>query len=115
MTEITLSKEMFDARHGRYVAHVSGIEGEAELTFTWRGPNLLSADHTGAPENLRGTGAAFALVERLIADARAEGFRIIPICPYVQAQYRKHPDWGDVITGAPGEKPVLRLHSAPPA
>lgn len=115
MAEISLSSEMFDERHGRYVARVNEINGEAELTFTRRGPGLVSADHTGAPENLRGTGAALALVERLIADARLEGFRIIPICPYVQAQYRKHPDWADVMTVAPGEPPVLQLHSKPPA
>ena len=111
MPEITVIREMCGERRGRYVAHVTGIDAEAELTFDWRGDHLLSADHTGAPESLRGTGAAMALVERLIADARAEGFRIIPICPYVQAQYRKNPDWADVMTVAPGERPVRRLNS----
>ena len=106
MADISISKEDND-RHGRYVARVAGIDAEAELTFTHRGPGRISADHTGAPEALRGTGAAAALVDRLIADARAEGFRIIPLCPYVRARYVKHPDWRDVMTVAPGEKPVL--------
>ncbi len=88
-------------RRGRYAARVDGYEGEAELVFTRRGPSLISADHTGAPDSLRGTGAAMALVERMIADARAEGFKIIPICPYVLAQSRKHPEWSDVLAPAP--------------
>ena len=104
MADITITKEE-QGRHGRYVARVAGIDAEAELTFTHRGPGLISADHTGAPESLKGTGAAAALVDHLIADARATPFRIIPLCPYVRARYQKHPDWQDVMTTAPGEVP----------
>lgn len=104
MSDITISKQD-GPRHGRYVARVVGIDAEAELTFTHRGPGLVSADHTGAPDALRGTGVAAALVDYLIADARSSGFRIIPLCPYVRARYEKQPDWQDVMTVAPGEKP----------
>ena len=105
MADVTISKEMRDTRHGCYVARIAGIEGEAELTFTTRGAGLVSADHTGAPEAMRGTGAAAALVAYLVKDARASGFRILPLCPYVRTQYRRHPDWADVMTLAPGEEP----------
>ena len=108
MADITITKEV-GARHGRYVARVAGIDAEAELTFTHRGAGLISADHTGAPEALRGTGAAAALVDYLIADARENGFRIIPLCPYVRARYEKHPDWQDVMTVAPGEMPRVAV------
>lgn len=108
MADITITKED-GARHGRYVARVAGIDAEAELTFTHRGAGLISADHTGAPKALRGTGAAAALVDYLIADARENGFRIIPLCPYVRARYEKHPDWQDVMTVAPGEMPRVAV------
>lgn len=94
-------------RHGRYVGRVAGIDAEGEITFTHRGPALLSADHTGAPDALKGTGVAAAMVDYLVADARARGFRIIPICPYVRARYERHPEWRDVFTVGPGEKPRL--------
>ncbi len=94
---IKIEREDGDGK-GRYVARIDGIEGEAEITFTRRGAKLISADHTGAPETMKGTSAAMALVEYMIADARREGFKIIPICPYVKAQYRKHPEWADVMT-----------------
>ncbi|WEK42520.1 MAG: GNAT family N-acetyltransferase [Candidatus Sphingomonas colombiensis] len=106
MSDIIVTKEDGD-RHGRYVARVTGIAAEAELTFTHRGPGLISADHTGAPDALKGTGAAAALVDYLIADARENGFRIIPLCPYVRARYEKHPEWQDVMTVAPGEMPRI--------
>jgi len=107
VSAVTVKLETIDERHGRYAARVDDQPGEAELTFTWRGEHLLSADHVFAPEGLRGTGAAMALVERLIADARAQGFRIIPLCPYVRAKYVEHHDWADVMTIAPGEKPRI--------
>lgn len=106
MHEIQIERQD-DARHGRYVARIAGIEAEAELTYTHRGPGLISADHTGAPDELKGTGAAAALVDRLIADAREHHFRIIPLCPYVRARYVKHPEWADVMTVGPGEMPKI--------
>lgn len=97
MTAITIRKET-TPEGGRYVATVDGATGEAELTFTDRGEALISADHTGAPDSLRGTGAALALVEYLVEDARRHGFKVIPVCPYVVAQLKRHPEWQDVMT-----------------
>jgi predicted GNAT family acetyltransferase len=96
-----------DGRCGRYVARVSGNDAEAELAFTHSGPNLVSADHTVAPASLKGTGAAAALVDYMIGDARTRGFRIIPNCSYVRSRYEKSPEWRDVMTVAPGETPQI--------
>ncbi len=85
------------ATGGRYVARVDGRDGEAQLIFTRPGPDLISANHTEAPASLRGTGAAQALVQHMVADARASGFKIVPVCPYVRAESRKHRDWADVF------------------
>jgi predicted GNAT family acetyltransferase len=112
MSEVTIRKEE-DGRHGRYVATVAKIDAEAELTFTRRGPGLISADHTQSPEALKGTGAAAALADYLIADARANGFKIIPLCPYVRARYEKHPGWQDVMTVGPGQTPSIQTTRHP--
>ncbi|WP_164156822.1 GNAT family N-acetyltransferase [Sandarakinorhabdus rubra] len=106
MSDILITKED-GPRHGRYVARIAGIAAEAELVFTHRGPGLISADHTGAPDTMRGTGAARALVDALIADARDAPFHIIPLCPYVRAQYERNPDWQDVMTVPPGVMPPM--------
>lgn len=94
-------------RRGRYVGRVEDVDAEAEIVFTHRGPKKISADHTEAPEVLRGTGAAAALVDYMVADARELGFKIIPLCAYVQARYKLHPEWQDVMTVAPGEVPEI--------
>jgi uncharacterized protein len=100
MASVSIRKEL-SAKGGRYVATLEGVQGEAELVFTQRDPTLISADHTLAPESMRGTGAALALVQHMIADAREHGFKIVPVCPYVKAQYKKHSDWRDVMTTDP--------------
>ena len=45
---------------------------------------------------MRGRGIAGKLVEALIDDARSEGFKIIPSCSYVAAQFKRHPEWVDL-------------------
>lgn len=95
MADVTITRELA-ASKGRYVGRVAGVEGEAELTFSRANPQLVIADHTGAPDSMRGMGVAKALVERLIADARAEGFKIVPLCPFVKAQFERNPDWSDL-------------------
>jgi predicted GNAT family acetyltransferase len=96
MPGITITRELTPTK-GRYVGTVAGVAGEAQLTFSRTSPTLIIADHTEAPASMRGMGAAKALVERLIADARSEGFKIIPLCPYVRSQYERHPEWSDVM------------------
>jgi Predicted acetyltransferase len=80
----------------RYVARTP--EGEAELALSILSPTLVIADHTAVPKQLEGKGFAYALLKRLISDARAEGFKIVPLCPYVNAQSARHPDWADLFS-----------------
>lgn len=82
---------------GRYEARVSDSDEPAELTWSRMNADTIIADHTYVPDALRGRGIGRALAERLIADARDGGYRIVPLCPFVKALYRKHPEWSDVI------------------
>ena len=75
----------------RYV--IRRPEGEAELTLSVLSPSRVIAEHTYVPDALRGQGLAEALLDALLADARAQGFTIVPLCPYVASQARRHPEW----------------------
>ena len=96
--EITITRSE-EGSKGRYEARVEGRDGVGELTFSRMSSSKIIADHTGVDDSLRGTGVGKALVERLIADARSEGFTIVPLCPFVRAQYKRHPEWSDVMDG----------------
>lgn len=89
MTDINITKKVRDARHGRYVAVIAGLAGEAELTFTHRSERVISADHTGVPDAMSGRGVAKALYDFMLDDARNTGFRIIPICPFVRNEFER--------------------------
>lgn len=80
---------------GRYSLTHDGAT--AELTYSITSPSRIIADHTGVPERLRGSGAGAALVRRLVEDARREGVKIMPLCPFVNATRKRHPEWSDVF------------------
>jgi predicted GNAT family acetyltransferase len=95
LAEFEIAREVNGSK-GRYVIRKDGAE--AELTYSITSPTLVIADHTEVPDTFRGTGAGAALVARIVADARAEGFRIMPLCPFVNAQRRRHPEWADAFS-----------------
>jgi hypothetical protein len=92
--EFPIEHEEADGQ-GRYVIHLPD-GSEAEMTYTRRDAGTIVADHTGTPPQYRGQGLAEKLVKRAIADARETGTRIVPVCSYVVAQFRRHPEWADL-------------------
>lgn len=95
MTDVTVTRELEPTR-GRYVGRVPDHAAEAELTFERVNPRLIVADHTLTPAPLRGRGIATVLVEHMVADARREGFKIRPTCPFVVALFDRRPEWSDL-------------------
>ena len=80
----------------RYV--IRRPEGEAELTLSVLTPDKVIADHTYVPDALRGEGLAEALLGALLDDARSKGFTIVPLCPFVASQARRHPEWAALFS-----------------
>jgi predicted GNAT family acetyltransferase len=101
MTEPAEIESTDETTHGAYRIAVPGSAEPAELTWRARGEARI-ADHTYVPPEARGSGIAMQLVERLVADAREQGFTIEPACSYVAAAFRRHPEWADV-RASPGE------------
>jgi predicted GNAT family acetyltransferase len=92
--EIRIEREENGSR-GRYVYRAGGHE--AEMTFSKAGTHQIIIDHTEVPEAFRGQGIGLRLVERAVSDARKDGKTIIPLCPFAAAQFRRHPEWADVL------------------
>ena len=84
---------------GEYHAEVAGSAHIGRLTWVARGPEhngARVAEHTLVPVEIGGRGVAARLVEALVADAREQGFKISPQCSYVEAAFRRHPEWADL-------------------
>jgi predicted GNAT family acetyltransferase len=59
---------------------------------------VLTLPHVGVPEPLEGRGIAGELTRAALDWARTEKYRVIPVCPYVQAWLRRHPEYQDLIS-----------------
>jgi len=96
MDQVDLEIEFHD--NGQRGLYATDYEGRrAKLTFVHEGEGVIAADHTYVPPEIEGHGIAAALVRRAIDDARAKGWKIRPACSYVEAAFKKHPEWADVL------------------
>jgi uncharacterized protein len=89
--EITITRHGGESA-GEYRAHIAGSPHIGRLTWVKRGGARV-AEHTLVPPAIGGRGVAARLVEALVADAREQGFGIVPECSYVAAAFQRHPEW----------------------
>jgi predicted GNAT family acetyltransferase len=65
----------------------------AELTYR-RSPTepVIVIDHTWVTGELRNRGVAFALVHAAAEFARQEELRVVPVCSYARAEFKRDPE-----------------------
>lgn len=86
-----------DVRHlppNRFEAIVDG--SRSRLDYRLDG-TVMRIHHTEVPPEMEGRGIASALVQAAVAHARREGLSIQPLCSYVGAWMRRHPEHGDLL------------------
>jgi uncharacterized protein len=89
----------------RYVLLVAG-EPAGELVYRDRDGRALALLHTEVDPAIRRRGLGSALVRAALDDARARGVRIVPICPFVEAFVRDHPEYSDLTVADPARRSV---------
>jgi uncharacterized protein len=55
-------------------------------------PGVLRAIHTEVDQKAEGRGLAKQLLTTMVQYARDNTLNVIPDCPYVRAQFQRHPD-----------------------
>ncbi|MHB8286731.1 MAG: GNAT family N-acetyltransferase [Caulobacteraceae bacterium] len=73
------------------------VEGQVAFADYRRQPGRLVIPYVEAPPALRGTGAAGRLMEGVLAAARAEGRKVVPVCSYAAAYMRRHKQHRDLM------------------
>ena len=68
--------------------------GEMVLSIS---KETITVYHTKVDEDYTGKGYAKLLLDELVGYAREKKLKIIPLCPYVLAQFKRHPDDSDDI------------------
>lgn len=53
--------------------------------------------HTEVPTALEGKGIGSALVRQVLEDIKAKDLTLIPLCPFVAAYIKEHPQWRELV------------------
>lgn len=91
--EITVER---NGRQGTYFLPLPDAD-PARVTFVEVAPGQIAIDYSWVPPKFRGRGVALKIIRKVVEDARAQGFRITPLCGYVASEFRHHPEWADVL------------------
>lgn len=75
---------------GAFVIEEGG-ERIAEMVISVSGNNL-TVYHTEVSDKLKGQGVAGQLLSTMVNYAREHNLKVIPLCPYVNAQFKRHPE-----------------------
>ena len=59
--------------------------------------NIIIFTHTEVPEVMEGKGVAGTLIKTALDAARAEHYQVVPLCPFVAAYIRRHPEYRDLV------------------
>ncbi len=76
-----------------------GEEGAflAEMVYTLPSPGKMIIEHTEVSEELRGQNTGYQLVSAAVDYARNHSLKIIPLCPFANAVFKKKPEFTDVL------------------
>lgn len=69
----------------------------AEMTYSKAGAETIIIDHTQVSDELKGQGAGKQLVTAAVEYARANGIKIIPLCPFARSVFEKVKEFQDVL------------------
>lgn len=69
----------------------------AELVYTMPSPEKMIIEHTEVGEELRGQNVGYELVHTAVEYARKHNIKIIPLCPFAYAVFKKKAEYADVL------------------
>ena len=76
--------------HGRFYI-MDGQEQQGEMEIKISGNNL-TVYHTEVSEKAEGKGLGKALLNAMVEHARKNGLKVTALCPFVHAQFTRHPE-----------------------
>ena len=87
-------KQEDNGKKGKFFVELDGKQ-EAEMTYTYAGSDKIIIDHTEVSEKLKGQGVGYKLVEAAVEFMRDKGLKVIPLCPFASAVFKKKHEYSD--------------------
>ena len=66
------------------------------MTYSQAGPDKIIIDHTEVDDSLKGQGIGYKFVEASVEYARENSLKIVPLCPFANAVFKKRSEYNDV-------------------
>ena len=79
-----------ESKRGGFVIEENG-ERVAEMGVGIQNENLV-VYHTEVSDQLKGQGIGSKLLAEMVGYARKNNLKVVPLCPYVHAQFKRHPE-----------------------
>ncbi len=73
------------------------VDGAIAFSNYRRAGNVLTVLHTEVPAALNGRGIGSRLVAGILDLARAQGLKVVPVCPFVKAYIERHAEYTDLL------------------
>src|SRR3954447_18150152 len=73
------------------------IDGKTAMIVYRLHGDTITFTHTEVPPEFEGRGIAARMAHFALEDARARGLRVVPLCPYVAAYIRRHPEYQPLV------------------
>lgn len=83
-------------RKGEFFYQVDG-QKLGLMTYSHAGDDKIIIDHTEVDPSLKGQGVGYKLVEASVKYARENDLKIMPLCPFANAVFKKRVEYKDVL------------------
>ncbi|MCC6948949.1 MAG: N-acetyltransferase [Bradyrhizobiaceae bacterium] len=72
------------------------VDGRVAFSEYQLSDGVLIVRHTEVPQELEGRGIGSRLARGVLDHARAQGWKVIARCPFVNAYMKRHPEYDDL-------------------
>jgi predicted GNAT family acetyltransferase len=76
------------------------VEGRTAFIDYRRAGNVLSLTHAEVPQELEGRGIGSLMARGALDLVRERGEKVIPVCSFVVAFIRRHPEYQDLLANS---------------
>ncbi len=80
-------KKRFEAEIDGRMAFIEYIRAKQQIYLT----------HTEVPVALEGKGIGSSMVKQVLQQIKNEGLELVPLCPFVAAYVKRHPEWRELL------------------
>lgn len=79
----------------QYELEAEGLK--ARIEYIIAKDNVIYLTHTEVPKPLEGKGVGSSIVKLTLEDIKSNGLQLMPLCPFVAAYIKRHPEWNEIL------------------